>query len=258
MTKKELEYPDAPSGYVTLYNYKEPFMPYVGGHGYQGVLLFDGESDKVQCHLCGEWFKELGHHLHREHSVKADWYKNEVGLSQNSFLISEKLRSKFVAQGIAQYKNLKRFASLRRGKKSPRALVEKQRAGLKANPRERQNKNGTCPEQLLHRLRKEADRLGHTPIRRKTTFSRTVIRVFGTWERSIKLANLEYRKVGMRTIPKYTDTQLLDFLRDFALRNNRNPSTSDFKRKLLPASREPYKTRWGSWANTLKTAGLLK
>lgn len=38
---KEVEYEEAPSGYVKLYNYKEPFMKFNGGHGYQGVLLVD-------------------------------------------------------------------------------------------------------------------------------------------------------------------------------------------------------------------------
>ena len=42
-----MEYEEAPSGYVTLYNYKEPFMPYREGYGYLGVVLFDGETDKV-------------------------------------------------------------------------------------------------------------------------------------------------------------------------------------------------------------------
>lgn len=64
---KELEYPEAPSGFVTLYNYKEPFMPFTDpdtreGFGYGGVLVFDGVSDKVQCHLCGEWYHALGNH----------------------------------------------------------------------------------------------------------------------------------------------------------------------------------------------------
>jgi len=41
---KTLEYEEAPSGSVCLYNYKEPFMEFhdeeLGvGHGYQGVLL---------------------------------------------------------------------------------------------------------------------------------------------------------------------------------------------------------------------------
>lgn len=256
MVKKEIEYPDAPSGYVSLYNYKEPFMPYVGGHGYQGVLLFDGVSDKIQCHFCGNWFTELSNHLHKEHSVNVAWYKKEVGLAQSTALISEKLRSVCIENGRTQYKNLKRL-TFRERIKNPKEWSRKVKSSMKENPRERQNKHGTCPEQLLHRLKKEAERLGYTPVRRETTFSRTVLRVFGTWERAIKLANLEYRPVGMRSVPKYTDEQLLDFLRDFKVRNGRNPSTSDFNRGLLPASRQPYKERWGRIGNILKAAGLV-
>lgn len=41
---KTVEFEDAPSGMITLYNYKEPFMDFVdeatgGGFGYQGVLI---------------------------------------------------------------------------------------------------------------------------------------------------------------------------------------------------------------------------
>lgn len=56
----ELEYEEAPSGFVTLYNYKEPFMKFKEGYGFQGVLLFDGTSDKIQCHFCGNWYDALG------------------------------------------------------------------------------------------------------------------------------------------------------------------------------------------------------
>lgn len=50
---KVMEYEDSPSGFVTLYNYKEPFMKYEEGYGLKGVLLFDGKTGRVQCHMCG-------------------------------------------------------------------------------------------------------------------------------------------------------------------------------------------------------------
>src|SRR3990167_11305295 len=104
---KEIEYEEAPSGFIKLYKYKEPFMKFQEGFGFEGVLAMDGNGDKIQCHLCGNWYEVLGNHLHREHNMKASDYKRLVGLRQNTALISEKVREKMVTNGIERFKNLK-------------------------------------------------------------------------------------------------------------------------------------------------------
>ena len=102
---KEMEYDDAPSGFVKLYSYKEPFMPFHGagifdiGYGFEGVLLFDGKSDKIQCHFCGDWYDFLPSHIRKEHSIKTSEYKELVGLTSRTALISEKVRTKMIANG---------------------------------------------------------------------------------------------------------------------------------------------------------------
>lgn len=105
---KVMEHPEAPSGFVTLYHYKEPFMKFEGGFGFQGVLLFDGKTDKVQCHLCGNWMDYLPNHLMREHSMKASAYKDLVGLRQSTALLNEAQREKLIESGLEKrIKNLK-------------------------------------------------------------------------------------------------------------------------------------------------------
>lgn len=231
--KKEMEYPDAPSGYVTLYNYKEPFMKFEhngSGYGFQGVLLFDGSTDQIQCHICGEWFHSLGRHLNREHNITAAKYKTLVGLRQTSALISETVRAKLIAHGTERFKNLIP------GKKKSEAEKEKISTTLKKNPRETQNENGSCPEQLITRLQKRATELGRCPIRDEVPFETTLARVFGSFREACIVAGLNPLKKG-QTLghgPKMEKKELLDMIRAFIKTNGRNPTKSDFTRGLLP------------------------
>lgn len=106
--KKEIEYEEAPSGNVTFYNYKEPLMKFEQGHGFIGALVFDTESDKIQCHLCGEWFGHLPSHLAKEHNMRSAAYKDLVGLNQTTALINESMRAKMIASGLKKrMKNLR-------------------------------------------------------------------------------------------------------------------------------------------------------
>lgn len=190
--KKEMEYEEAPSGYVTLYNYKEPFMEYRGGYGYLGVLLFDGESDKVQCHLCGEWHVALGNHLHREHAMRAIEYKEEVGLNKTTALIGEKMREKLIASGQSRFKNLKN----RKGVSVSEETKQKIRNTIKENRLESKNLNGTCPAQLIDRLKKLYIKYGRTPRDREIPFINALKLTYGSLEEACNIAGIEYRKPG--------------------------------------------------------------
>lgn len=189
--KKEVEYEDAPSGYITLYNYKEPFMKFEEGYGYQGVLAFDGETEKVQCHFCGDWFGQLPHHIHREHNMRAQEYKALVGLAPTTALVNEHTRKKMIESGLE-----KRAENLRPGVSPSKATRDKIAKTLRENRREMQNVRGTCPEQLLDRLRKHAEKLGRTPKEREITYHSTLKSVFGSVRNAVELAGLEPRPYG--------------------------------------------------------------
>ncbi len=266
MTKerKELEYPDAPSGYVMLYNYKEPFMPFVGGHGYQGVLLFDGSNDTVQCHLCGEWQTYLPGHLKREHTMTAAEYKETVGLEKTSVLISESARAKLIAVNMG-----KRMKNLRRPKHRSKETREKIRLSLLEHRRETQNKRGTCPLQLIERLQKEFDKRGRTPKMREVKgLYQTITKVYGSWKHACEIAGIPYRSVGTTLRPRaikqrkrvsypfsYDRDALLDALRVFKKVNGRDASFSDCRRGLVPTYRR-YRHAFGSWKNALAKANI--
>lgn len=236
MTKYEIEYPDAPSGNVTFYNYKEPLMKFDRGHGYIGALVFDTETDKVQCHLCGEWFVQLAHHLKREHNMSASAYKEEVGLFQTTALIGEKFREKLIASGLDKRLQNLRQAHLERKKngfKKSEATILKTRETVKRNAEKAEWKNlrGTCPEQLLDRLQKIYQREGDNfALREHVGFQDLLKKTYGTVKEACRLAGVPYRIPGT-TKPKphkYNDEQVIDFVKEFASRFNRIPFRKDF------------------------------
>lgn len=245
-----MEYPEAPSGYVTLYHYKEPFMPFESGYGYQGVLLFDGKSDLIQCHLCGEWMEYLPNHLMREHNMRASAYKELVGLRQSTALLNEAQRAKLIANGLERrLKNLKP-----RGEKTEEEK-QKIRQTMKKVVRESENEKGTCPFQLIQRLQALADRLGRTPRSIEINFEGSLKRVFGTYENAIKRAGLEVRKPGQVVLhhTQYTKESLTTALHDFKKTQGRKPSRSDTRRRFIPAL-HIYEKHFGSWKKALEHA----
>jgi hypothetical protein len=252
----EIEYPDAPSGSVTFYNYKEPLMKFEGGFGYVGTLLFDTKEDKMQCHFCGQWFGSLAHHLAREHNMSTHDYKESVGLLQTTALISESFRAKLIASGMD-----KRLANLRRGGcKSPETR-EKIRATLKANALKSENMNlrGTCPAQLIERMQKIAREKGNKlRMRDFDSFNELIRKTFGSMKEACQVAGINYRepshtlKNELRNIDETKETLLRD-MRRFKEINNRQPACSDSRRGLL-SSHGTYTKYFGSWKKAIAIA----
>ena len=87
-----MEYEEAPSGAIKLYNYKEPLMDVENGHGYMGVLMHDAERDLIQCHVCGVWFSKLANHIKIHGFKNTAHYKKEFGLAPSTALVCEGLR----------------------------------------------------------------------------------------------------------------------------------------------------------------------
>lgn len=251
--RKEMEYEQAPSGYVTLYNYKEPFMSFKDGYGYQGVLLFDGASDKVQCHFCGEWYETLGHHLQREHNMRAHEYKKEVGLNHKTALIGEKFRAKLIASGNeARRKNL-RDNTGRTVSKETRAKISK---SVLERRLEKRNLTGTCPEQLIDRLLKLYAELGDQMSSKKVPFIEAVVRTYGSYINACKIAGIPYRtpadglKIGWETNTKKTEVRI-EVGKQFVYRYYKEHGA-------LPAFKDFRSSGFKSEYQTLQRKGLLK
>lgn len=242
---------NSPSGYVTLYNYKEPYMVFEEGYGLQGVLLYDKVDGTVQCHLCGNWFNSLGHHINRTHGMKASDYKYKVGLNQSSALISEEVRMKLISRGMSE----KRRQTLEENRN--KIDKSKPRVIKYTNSREKQNKTGNCPMQLLDRIKTKADELGRTPtsLELENVVSKNTIRmVFGSMEKAIQMSGLHPRKKGEGvTYKTYTKDEIITIMRNFKEVHGRDPLMSDSKRGLLP-SWGAFVKHFGSFTNAKKEA----
>lgn len=229
--KTEIEYEDAPSGYVTFYNYKEPLMKFDGGYGYIGALLFDGESEKIQCHLCGEWFGALSNHLAREHNMSANSYKEVVGLLKNTALLSESAREKLIASGLK-----KRMKNLKKGTPHTKETKEKIRQTLKENATKAEGMNlrGTCPAQLLDRMHKIFKANGGV---RKTKdfngFEALLRSTFGSVKQACVLANIPYTEPCYHHTETriHTEDSAKDFIREYIINFEVRPSYKDFKKQ---------------------------
>ena len=235
-----IEYADAPSGFVTFYNYKEPLIPFKQGHGFEGVLLMDGKSPQVQCHFCGKWFDYLSHHIHREHALLAPRYKELTGLLPTSALIGEKFREKLIRSGLSI-----RLKNLRINRGHSNATKKKISKSLRATSerREYQNIRGTCPAQLISRLRALGSKLGHQPSKTECNFFESVTRVFGSWQEGLRLAQMIPRSPGGKI--RFTDEAILHAFQAFKTKHGRCPGVSDFKRKVFLCSLGTINKRFG-------------
>lgn len=222
---------NSPSGYVTFYNYKEPFMEFKDGFGYEGVLLYDEVDGSVQCHICGKWFESLGHHVNRAHGMNSSVYKLTVGLNQSSALISEKLREKLILAGRGSL--AQRLENLSLPKK------KKDKAMFPTNTRQKQNRTGNCPMQLLNRIKEMSDKVGRTPTAlelEEVVSKKTIKTIFGSMANAVRLAGLAPRAKGIGvTYKTYTKEEILQIMVNFKEVYKRDPLMTDSKRGLIPS-----------------------
>ena len=197
-------------------------MAFKEGFGYQGVLLFDGKTEKVQCHLCGLWEGYLPNHLKKEHNMKAADYKEITGLRQSTALLSERQREKLIENGLeARKKNL--ISNKGHSEETKKKISE----SLKNIVREDQNRRGTCPDQLIDRLRKLHDKLGRTPVSDEITFYETLLKVHGSMKRACFLANIPHRESGHNLDHEYTlEDAALKFI-ELKVKNKKEPNKTD-------------------------------
>jgi hypothetical protein len=241
---KEMEFEDAPSGYVKLYDYKEPFIPFYDeslgvGYGFRGAVAFDGDSDKIQCHFCGNWYGSLPHHIAKEHNMKASEYKERVGLRQTTALINESTREKLIATGQERFKNL------RPGGKMKEETKEKIRKTLQKRTWEHENETATCPAQLIERFKSKWEELGRQPRYDECGFKTTAVKVFGSWNNFIKEAGgiwkinqWSFKKKPYETIP---EEKIVEFYRDYYVKYGKLPSLSN-----LQKNRDSEKYTWAN------------
>lgn len=247
--------------------YKEPLkeIPKGEGFGYYGALLQNKEGTKIQCHICGDLFPMIGNHL-KMHETNAKEYRTEFELAKTTALVSDVTREKMrigYVNWVSRMSPKEHRIYIERMRNNAKAL-DNHRDGFKAGIRlETRNKRGTCPAQLLQKIVDVAFELERTPTKREFMdvvgggkYMTPILKTYGTWSNAVALTGLAKaeRKPEFRLQRRYSDEDLLEYLRNFSETNRRVPMTTDFRRGILPLAKTYYE-RFGNIENARKLAG---
>lgn len=245
-----------------LYKAQEPFMKVKRGYGYQGVVMYDDAEDKVQCHICGAWFANLGQHTKRAHEMQIDGYKMEYGLSLRTALCSKKISAAHRKTGLRLYakkaSGLIRASKLNRTRRTVKAKNQVNRQDPNSSMQAK-NYRGLCDLQIRARYEVVKKIVGRIPT--SGDFIKHDAKLYGAacarygspngfrkWLGENPLTNNEYQ-----TIP---DISLIAALRKKADSVGR-VRVHHFKKatKGFPHFTVFYRA-FGSWSNALRMAGL--
>lgn len=161
-----------------------PYMPVEKPYfGFKGVLLLDTIKDRIQCHICGFWFKAVGQHL-KEHGVNSKEYKDMFNLYRKEPLSSLGTIRLFRRNGKIRRKEGK----LRNSTKEERELGLKSTEKTSPNGVNKiqfYNKFGTCEAQLKMRIDKWIETNGHFPTQSEDkALTSCLYRRFGSVEKA--------------------------------------------------------------------------
>lgn len=244
-------------------NYKEPLKPVTEGFGFLGTLAQTENKDLVQCHICGSLYENLGLHSFQKHGLKAKGYRIKFKLGLRTPLCSDNWTEKCKQTKLDMWSKMTEDEREARRQSMRDAQRSANRIG---NPRslEALNKDGMCPDQLLEKIKEVSVKLGHSPSKKEflTEYNGKYIgaidRTFGSWNGAKEVAGLVACKSGSK-IPhnraKYTNEELLTFLRVAYKEKGTLPTYSDWKKGFLP-SYDLYKHRFGGIDKARIAAGI--
>lgn len=249
------------AGDVQFYRYTKPFTRPPTGFGYMGTLSYDPSTDKIMCHLCGGWFNHLPTHLQHKHDkISAAQYREKFGLLKTTALINEGCRNKMVEKAIERCKNNNNWVKTMRKVRASRKTAK----AAKRETAEVQNRYGSCPLQLLQKVKDLSVKLGRTPsandFKANGVDIVTSLRVtFGSLTEAMRQAGLSPNPkhgCGKERHHNWVPTETLTMLlKRFWKENGRPPSGSDYRRGVLP-SRQLYIRRFGGMLNAAEASGI--
>lgn len=237
-----------------LYKAEAPFMEVNVGHGFQGVIMYDDKEDKVQCHLCGKWYRHVGLHAQGAHKIASDDYKDRFGLTRKIALCATSVSS--TRSGVMN--RLRSSGRMPPCKRLSRAFYKRRKFRNGQATVSFKNRNGLCDLQMFTRYQVVKKIVGHEPtcleLRKYDSALMGVIGNRGTLNSYKKSIGEQTRSKARPSIP---DIELIAMLRKWAHENNSRPRSSDF---VVAKNGYPGRTvfckHFGSWNNALRTAGL--
>lgn len=248
----------------TLFKVQTPLTPAPSKFGYVGVLLRNKLTDRIQCHICGKWFRFLAPHLKIAHQSSTVEYRKEFSLPINFPLCSRKF-SKKRSENIRCSKDhmimmQKKLAEMRKNG-FQRAINKKHKKGLKYyyNTEAHKNKNGFCDEQIRSRYLIVCETLGHEPSHYElriedNSLAKKIQYKYKNY--SIFRKKFGYSKPAMRTTLMYTDESLIAVLRAYYKKYGRVPVAKSFYARS--PSITAFRNHFGSWSRALQSAGFIK
>lgn len=248
----------------TLFKATGPFRAIEGGHGYYGVVLRDKKQDLIQCHICGEWFILLSHHVRRCHNIPVDSYRKKFGLMMSfplcSLSHSRKRSEKQRELTGEKFKSKDHLAKLMRALKNKR--TSKQWSKRMVDSRSRaawSNMLNLCKDQVEKRFMIVAEEIGHEPSMREMQEIDKDLR-YGL-EKHFGTLNAFKEKMGYNSNPKparYSRAALIGHIRRFVREHHEIPTPTNFLGISVngyPGNVTYYK-RFGSWSRALAAAGF--
>ena len=125
-----------------------------------GELVYDPDADRVQCHLCGRWFRQLTwSHLYRRHGWNKDDYVRAFGLNLHRGLLTPTLS---VQRSHALRARMNTDPGIRRGvatviaiAKDPEARKNLPRSPYRSLEHRRKSGRGTAARRAVRRREEE-------------------------------------------------------------------------------------------------------
>lgn len=238
-----------------LYKACEPFMEVKNGYGYLGVVMYDDDTDKVQCHICGQWFSAVGMHVKSAHKIELDTYKMNHGLSLRTSLCSKKLSRAHSKSALSLYAG--KASKLTRGTPGRRRHSPKPPKRYYMQTIQAKNARGLCDLQVQGRYDVLKKMVNREPTygdyqRHDRKLWATMVARYGTINKFREyIGGTQMNNSQWRELP---NTTLIAALRAFSSKFSRIPRSQDFQSRR-PNTATFYR-HFGSWSNALRMAGI--
>lgn len=244
-----------------------PFMRFPNGYGYMGVILESKSTGKIQCHFCGELFKNVAKHAWHKHGRMTDeQYRENVGLNKFTPLVcestSQAIRKNFI--DLPEKEKEDRIILLRANNKKVHSENKYVRKSSSPCRVQQLNKTGTCDLQAKAYFWEEYNKLGRIPTGTEMSgrLRNLIYTRFSSYEEALKHWGigieeyLDYTEVNNEKaylarkeknfFPKYEKDTVINQTKSFYVKNGRLPTWSEAKREGLPG-RGVFKRLFGTY-----------
>lgn len=211
--------------------YKKPMQPVEKGFGYIGAITQSKDGEKIQCHICGYFFANLGAHVRMMHEQTAREYKYKFGLRITQGLVSpvERMKMQNRYNDKARAAASKGIASIRK-----KWADEPWDTGGDVWSSQTRNEKGMCRAQTLAKIKHLAElndgiALWNDFVRMYGTGQRNVVaHWFGTWDKAVAEAGLTTYDGRRKSLIEGKKKDVVQKIADFYELHGRTPQSSDF------------------------------